>query len=232
LWGGGADKKFHVTPIDINKFNVYVCDMKSNQQPSRRTYTMTARADQMARNDRNIAAAMVALWLELPIHEITLEQVAERSGVTVRTILRKYGSKEGMIEASLESDEIDFERSRKGAEPGNISEILQVLLAEYEATGHAVVRTIAAEEQYPAAHKILAKGRAYHRKWCARVFAPYLPEPGSDIYEAKLTAFITATEIYLWKLLRKDMGKSYEQTLQIFQLLIEGIIQHENISPL
>lgn len=185
---------------------------------------MTARADQVARNEQNILDAMVALWLELPIHEITLELVAEKAGVTVRTILRKYGSKEGLIEACLDNDAVDANRTRQVSRPGDVPAILQALLAEYEAMGPAVIRTIAVEEQFPAAAKILEKGRLEHRAWCARVFEPYLPDPASDGYELKLSAFITATEIYLWKLLRKDMGKSYEETLQVFQMLIEGII--------
>ncbi|MBK7407950.1 MAG: TetR/AcrR family transcriptional regulator [Saprospirales bacterium] len=202
--------------------------MKSTQPP-KRTYHMTTRADLVAQNEQNILDAMVSLWLELPIHEITLDLVAEKAGVTVRTVLRKYGSKEGLIEASIEKDPVDLQRTREEARPGDAPAILRALLAEYEVMGPAIIRTIAVEEQFPAAAKILEKGRLEHRKWCARVFEPYLPDPGAVGYERKLTAFITATEIYLWKLLRKDMGKSFEETLQVFRLLIEGII---NTPPL
>jgi AcrR family transcriptional regulator len=183
---------------------------------------MTTRAEQVAENERRILDAMVGLWLEMPIAEITLEQVAERSGVTVRTILRKYGSKEGLIEASLERVPGNL-LTRNEAPSGDIDEALGSLLREYEAMGPAVIRTIAVEEQYPAARKILEKGRAHHRDWCANVFSSWLPEPCTDAYEMKLTAFITATEIYLWKLLRKDLGKSYEETLGVFRQLVEGL---------
>ena len=183
---------------------------------------MTARAEQVARNEQSILDALIALWLEMPIAEITLEQVAERSGVTVRTILRKYGSKEGLIEASLERAPGNL-LTRSEAPSGDIDEALNSLLQEYEAMGPAVIRTIAIEEQYPAARKILEKGRVHHRDWCAQVFSACLPEPGTPAFETKLTAFITATEIYLWKLLRKDLGKSREETLQVFRMLVEGL---------
>lgn len=189
---------------------------------------MSIRAEQMAANERNIVIALVELWMELPFHEITLDRVAERAGVTVRTILRKYGSKEGLIEACLESEEVQVDSGRHDPEPGEVRAILDVLCEEYEAMYPAVMRTIAAVEQFPVAEKILERGRNYHRQWCALAFSPFLASPGTEAFEAKLTAFITATEIYLWKLLRKDMGKSVEEAKEVLRLLVEGIIAGEN----
>lgn len=198
--------------------------MKTNEASAKRSYTMSVRAEQMAANERNIIVAVVELWMELPFHEITLERVAERAGVTVRTILRKYGSKEGLIEACLENKEVSVDPGRQAPEPGNIRAILDLLCAEYEAMTPVVMRTIAAAEQFPAASRILEKGREYHREWCVRAFSPFLPATGTPAYELRLTAFIAATEIYLWKLLRMDMGKSFEEAEEVVKLLVEGII--------
>lgn len=202
--------------------------MKTNEASAKRSYTMSIRAERMAANERSIIVAIVELWMELPYHEITLDRVAERAGVTVRTILRKYGSKEGLIEACLENEEVSVDSGRIAPAPGNIRAILDILCAEYEAMYPAVMRTIAAVEQFPAADKILERGRNYHREWCALAFSPFLASPGTEAFEAKLTAFITATEIYLWKLLRKDMGKSVEEAKEVLRLLVEGIIAGEN----
>ena len=201
--------------------------MKLNETNAKRSYTMSVRAEQMAANERSIIVAVVELWMELPFHEITLDRVAERAGVTVRTILRKYGSKEGLIEACLESEEVAIDPGRQTPEPGNIQTIIEILCAEYEAMYPAVMRTIAAAEQFPAAAKILERGRQYHCEWCARAFSPFLPTPGTQAYETRLTAFIAATEIYLWKLLRRDMGKTLEEVKEVVRLLVEGIISEK-----
>lgn len=198
--------------------------MKNADTSSKRPYTMSIRASRMAANERNILAAVVELWLELPFNEITLDQVAEKAGVTVRTILRKYGAKEGLIEACLESEEVSVDPGRPAPEPGDIQAILNLLCAEYEAMYPAVMRTIAAVEQFPAAAKILERGRNYHREWCAQAFSPFLPATDSRAYEPRLSGFIAATEIYLWKLLRRDMGKSVEEASEVFRMLIEGVI--------
>lgn len=197
--------------------------MKTGQ--SKRSYSMTARAEAVAENERKIMEAVVDQWLNLPAHDITLERVAELSGVTVRTILRKYSSKEGLLEACVESANPDILNKREAIQPGDVKAALSALLEEYEEMGDSVVRTIAIEEEMPFAGKLLKKGRKVHRAWCARVFAPYLLANNDPAYEIQLAAIIAATEIYLWKLLRRDMGHSKKDTYRIFSLMVEGVLE-------
>lgn len=194
--------------------HVYICDMKTIEK--KRSYHMSARADQVARNDKKIMDAVAELWLELPMPELTLEKVAARSGVTVRTILRKYGSKEGLIKSLIENDGGRFTSNRMQVTPGNLPDILDALLEEYELMGDAIIRTLTVEYEFPSTAVILEKARSIHREWCEFVFSPFLPDQSSDQYEIVLSSFIVATEFYLWKLMRKDLGKSPEQTRQIF----------------
>jgi AcrR family transcriptional regulator len=188
--------------------------MKNSEK--KRSYHMMARADQVARNDRKIMDAVADLWLELPLPELTLEKVAEKSGVTVRTILRKFGSKEGLIKTSIENNGDRFTQNRMQVIPGDLPGILDALLEEYERMGDAMIRTLTVEFQFPSTAELLIKARLIHREWCEMVFRPFLPERLSDTYETILSSFIASTEFYLWKLMRKDLGKSPEQTRQIF----------------
>ena len=190
-----------------------------------RNYNMVARADLVAQNEQNIMKATAELWLKLPIKEITLEKVAEISGVTVRTILRKFGSKEGLLEACIENDTSSPIQDRNLAKVGNLYSILTTLLKEYEEMGDAMARTIAAENEFPIVKKLLLRGQKEHRKWCEEKFAPFLPKPDDLNYESHLLAFIAATEIYLWKLLRRDLNQSFDQTFKVFQNILEGLIQ-------
>ncbi len=68
-----------------------------NISENRRNYTMTQRADQVVLTDRKIIEAMTDLWLKMPLSELTLEKVSERSEVTVRTKLLKVGSKKKKV---------------------------------------------------------------------------------------------------------------------------------------
>ena len=189
----------------------------------KRTYHMSERAEQVARNDRRILNAMADLWLEVPLPELTLEKVAQKSGVTVRTILRKFGSREGLLKACIENDGERFTKKRMEVTPGDLPGILDALLDEYERMGDALIRTLTVEYNFPSTKELLRKARSIHREWCAYVFGPYLPPNLSDHYETVLSAFIAATEFYLWKLLRRDLGKSPEQCRQIFLFTLEGL---------
>ena len=188
-----------------------------------RTYTMTSRARAVAHNEKRILDAAVALWQSLPFREITLEAIAERSGITTRTILRKYGSKEGLFEAILETQVPSIEAVRDTAPVGDIRGALVILLDNYETYGDANIRTLAVEDELDIARKILERGRSYHRNWCTRVFAPYLPAPADSAYELRLLAYMTATDVYLWKLLRRDLKNSLEETLQVMHQLVTGL---------
>ncbi len=195
--------------------------MKSGKDT--RPYEMKARARTVARNERRILEAVAALWQEVPILEITLEAVAERAGVSVRTILRKHGSKEGLFQASIENDAAGIMGNRDKAPVGDVEEALRILFTDYENYGDANIRTLAMEEELEVARELLKSGRQYHRRWCARVFAPHLPEPSEPEYEFRLLAFIAATDIYTWKLLRRDQGKTKEETVKVMKLLLEGL---------
>jgi AcrR family transcriptional regulator len=196
-----------------------------NIPKQKRTYSMTNRTEQVMANEKRIMETVISLWMQHTISEITLERVASISGVTVRTLLRKYSSKEGLLEACVEYEHPGFLEKRNRVEAGDIDAALMTLLNEYEEMGNGVMRTIAVEDEMSFARKLLIRGRKEHRAWCARVFGPFLPEAGHRDYEIQLAALIAVTEIYLWKLLRKDLGHNREDTARIFQLMTSGIIE-------
>jgi AcrR family transcriptional regulator len=197
-------------------------DMKS-ETPSR-GYRMAARARAAAQTGRDILAATAALWRERPIDEITLAAIAERAGVSVRTVIRRFGSREGVIAACIEADAAGIIAARGQAEAGDVDGALAVLLAHYERDGDAVLRTLAVEETVPEARAIVQAGRAGHREWCARVFGPHLPAPADGAYGTRLDAFVAATDLYAWKLLRRDLGRSPGETAGVIRTLVDGLL--------
>jgi AcrR family transcriptional regulator len=208
-----------LTPI---WFRVIMSDMKS-PSPAR-GYRMAARAEAAARTARGILTATAALWRERPMDEITLAAIALRAGVSVRTVIRRFGSREGVIAACIESDAAGIVSERDQAVAGDVAGALRILLAHYERDGDAVLRTLPLEEKLPEAKAIVQTGRDGHRLWCARVFAPHLPPASDDAYGVRLDALVAATDLYLWKLLRRDLGRSADATEQVMRALVDGIL--------
>ncbi|MGB4838816.1 MAG: TetR/AcrR family transcriptional regulator [Saprospiraceae bacterium] len=197
----------------------------------KRTYNNTSRAKNADKSTINVIHTTGLLWTKYAINDITLEMIAEHSGLTIRTLLRKFGTKENLFEACLAYDAAHVKKKRNMARKGDIGHIVSTLIENYEEMGDASIRTIFLEPDMEIARKIGQTGRETHRAWCAQVFEPFLPEQNANSYDMDLTTFITATEVYLWKLLRRDLGKSKEETIAIFTNLLRGlvIIQHQKL---
>lgn len=192
--------------------------------PPSRPYNMTARAEAAEQTERNILAAAVDLWRDHSIDDITLQMIARRAGVTVQTIIRRFGSKDGVIIACIERDTSGIEAQRQLAAPGDVDQALDDLLAHYERDGDAVLRTLSVEDRFPIARAVTDEGRRVHRAACARVFAPHLPEPNHADYNVCLDAYVAATDIFIWKLLRRDLGRSAGEVRRVMRRLIDGLI--------
>jgi AcrR family transcriptional regulator len=188
-----------------------------------RSYRMQARAEAAAQTGREILIAASALWREKSLDEVTLHEIADRAGVSVQTVIRRFGAKEGVFAAAIEADASGIEAERDAAPVADVDGALDVLLGHYERDGDAVLRTLALEGRLTAADAIVGRGRQAHRRWCARVFAPHLPAPSAVGYATRLDAFVAATDIYLWKLFRRDLGRSAARTRQVIRLLLQGL---------
>jgi AcrR family transcriptional regulator len=220
----GAARVEHETGLTSDQFNVIMHDMK--KKLASRQYRMGARAEAALRTEQSILSAMAELWREQSLDAITLEDVAARAGVSVRTVMRRFGSRDGLIAATMEQEGSRIISERDRARTGDVEGALAVLLRHYERDGVAVLRTLSLEDRHEAARQIVARGRSEHRAWCARVFSPFLPVRGTDAYRTRLDAFVAATDLYLWKLLRLDLGRTADETRLAFHTLLDGLTLH------
>ncbi len=94
---------------------------------------------------------------------------------------------------------------RDEAPVGRVPEAITNLFDHYEAHGTAVLRMLSQEERIPAIQQMTDAGRAYHRAWAAKTFAPLLRGLRGGARERRLIAIVVATDLLVWKLLRHDM---------------------------
>ncbi len=193
---------------------------------TKRKYNMSVRKKKAEATEKDILRATGELWIDHPIRDITLEMIAHKAGVTERTILRKFGSKDELYEAAIQHDVAGIQSIKDQAEPGNIENAIQTLMKEYTLTGLAAIRTLAVEFEFPIAAKILKKGRDSHKAWCERVFSPFLPPNTHYKYALYIGAIYAATDVNKWKLLHKDLGYSEKETASIFIITLESIIHN------
>lgn len=155
--------------------------------------------------------------------EITLEAVAEQAGVTVRTIIRRFGGKEGLLEAFVD-DFIPSIATDRSAAVGDIATAIDRLTGMYEVWGDSVIRNLAQEPRHPALKRLLDQGRQRHRAITEATYAPWLDRLAATDRTRLIDALVAATDVYTWKLTRRDMGRSMTETSRIMRTLVDGIL--------
>jgi AcrR family transcriptional regulator len=173
---------------------------------SARLYCQTARAESAAATGRRIVNAFLNRLREQWYDEITLDRVADDAGVTVQTVVRRFGGKAGLLAEAIHAL-VRNAKERRATPPGDPEQLVGNLIDDYERTGDTIIRLLAVEERHAALHEHLALGRRLHRDWIARVFADDLKRLGAKARQSALDALVIATDVYTWKLLRRDMGR-------------------------
>ncbi len=189
-----------------------------------RIYKQEARAQRTEANTQEIVqAAIDRIRSARRLSQITLDEVAEKSGITVRTILRRFGSRDGLFEAAFQQLGTEIERARPTTTPGNTLLALRAMLAQYEHAGDLIVRALEEEDQIPLLHELLKTGRASHRAWLEQVYARHLAYVPKEDKEEVIAALYAATDVYVWKLLRRDLGLGKRDALHVMGRLANGV---------
>jgi AcrR family transcriptional regulator len=198
-------------------------NMTASPSPTSRPYHQSARADASAATHHRIVGAFIAFMQERWLDEITLEEVARAAGVTVQTVIRRFGGKAGLIEAAARQlgEEIMLQRA---VPPGSIDRAVTALVGDYERTGDLVIRLLADEPRHPMLTPLLDHGRAGHRGWVAEVMAPWLDPLPPEARERRLSALVVATDVYAWKLLALDRRLPEALVLDRMHTLVDAIL--------
>ncbi len=188
--------------------------MKNEKQDAlkKRPYRMRARAEAAAETGQRILEATIGLHRERFFDQVSLEDIAERAGVTVQTVIRRFGSKERLVEAAAEVGKRQVMRQRDQAPVGDIEGAVKNLMEHYEEWGNSALRLLAQEERVAAFRSVTDAGRALHYEWVERTFAPLLAERSGTARRRLFAELIAVCDVYFWKLLRRDLSLSREQT--------------------
>ena len=162
---------------------------------------MKLRAAAVDATRERILTAAYELFLEHWYDDVTLARIAQRAGVSGQTVINHFG---GQVVSR-----------RYSASPGDVDSVIGALMDDYEITGDAVIRLLALEEKMPSVAPMLAAGRKGHREWVEAMFGA----PGV------VPELVVATDVYTWKLLRRDQGLSRKKTAAAIRRLIHGILE-------
>ena len=158
--------------------------------------------------------------------EVTLREIAADAGVALQTIVNHFGNKDSLFGVAAErvSDTIAALRSTVAA--GDLEGAATALVDDYEQTGDFTLRTLALEERVPVVRPVLARGRRGHQEWVEHVFAAAFTGLRGAARKRRVAQLVVATDVFTWKLLRRDKGLSRDQTILAVRELVEALHHH------
>ena len=188
-----------------------------------RSYHQVARAAATQDMQRRIVDAFADALRMRWVDEITLDDIAATAGTTRQTVIRMFGGKEGLARAVADkmSGEIAIRRALPaGSGPRRAA---HALVRDYEITGDVVIRVLAQESRHKVLTALLNVGRRLHREWVTNTFTHALPAEG-PAREALITQLVVATDVYTWKLLRRDFHHSAEEVETLIAEMITKLL--------
>jgi AcrR family transcriptional regulator len=181
----------------------------------KRKYRMVARAEAATATGERILASAWGRFSERPYEQVRLADVAADAGVTVQTLHLRFGTKDELFVAAWTWMAASEVAQRDSAPVGDSKTAVRVLYDTYDRDGDAVLRLLAQEERIPAVRQMADAGRRWHRSWVERTFAPMLAGLSGAARERRLVKLVVATDLLVWKLLRREMRLGRRKAEQI-----------------
>jgi AcrR family transcriptional regulator len=182
---------------------------------------MVARAAASEATEQSIRDAAVGLFGELLYDQVSLQAVAERAGVTVQTVLRRFKSKEELFAAAAERMTRQIRAERDVVAAGDIGGAVANTIETYERWGDQILNLLAQEERMPAIRELTDFGRRHHYGWVEETFGPFLLDVPADVRSRRVAQLIAVTDLYIWKVLRRDLKLSRDDTEAALRELVE-----------
>lgn len=186
----------------------------------KRRYRMVVRAQAAAATRERLLTAAWEHFSVRPFEEVRLTDVAADAGVSAQTLHNQFGTKDALFVAAWLRRMAPEGTRRDSAKPDDRRAAIGVLYDSYDRDGDAVLRLLAQEERIPAVREMAEAGRRWHRAWVERTF-PALLAPGTKAErERRLVTLVVATDLLVWKLLRREMGLARRQAERIVEEMV------------
>lgn len=178
-----------------------------------RVYTQTARAVSAELTATHLVDSMLVRFGGLPYDQIRLEDVASDAGVTVQTVLRRFGSKAGLMRAMVERELTRISTARRASTATEPADLIAELVAHYETYGSLILKVYGEARMVEGLGPAVAAGRTHHLSWCRQTFARHVDGQADGATRERRLAQVTAVcDATTWRILRLDAALDQDQT--------------------
>jgi AcrR family transcriptional regulator len=182
-----------------------------------RAYSMAARSAAADATRDRILDAAAQLFFAGFYDDVTLQEVAAGAEVSAQTVINHFGGKAQLFLAACERMSDELRARRFAPAHGDVVALIEALVDDYDITGDAIMRMLALEGRVEALEPVLAMGRHGHREWVTEMFGR--PDLADEL--------VVATDVYAWKLLRRDRGLSRDDTVAAIRRIVESLLTYD-----
>ncbi len=202
-------------------------------QSSQRAYKQVARAKSQEQTRETLLQAATEEVEQDNWTQASLESVAGRAGVSKQTVLRHFGSKQGLLDAVISRTSSLIVKERNDAPIGDIPGAIANLMRHYERYGDIVVRLlpyrdavvrVMGSENRNSLVRAVDHGHEIHEAWVSRTFAPQLANLDPRTRERRLAQLVAICDVYVWKILRRDIGLERAHVEETVVEMIERLV--------
>jgi AcrR family transcriptional regulator len=195
---------------------------------AKRPYKQVARAQAQQRTRDALQDAAIEEFTRGDWAKVSLETLARRAGVTKQTLLRHFGSKDGLLMQALVNSASDAVTQRWSAPPGEVEGAVDNVLDHYDAWGERSLRVGAwLESGPPELARLSQMARQLHYNWVEYAFGPQLERlHGQDRVRCR-AALIVLCDVHTWWLLSHDLGFERSEVLATLTTAIERLLGEE-----
>jgi AcrR family transcriptional regulator len=190
----------------------------------RRPYNKVVRKQAQERTRDALLDAATDEFIEGHWLKTSLESLSTKAGVTKQTLLRHFGSKDGLLMQALMRSAAQIREQRWGSPTDDVAGAVENLLDHYEAWGERSLR-IGAWQSGPAMLAMIARGaRQFHYEWVEYAFARWLDDLGGEARERRRAALIALCDVQTWWILSHDLELERANVHAILTNLIERLL--------
>ncbi len=199
--------------------------------PKKRAYNKVARAEAQERTqDALLDAADDEFFSgDWPgWQQTSLETLAARAGVTKQTLLRHFGSKDGLLLQALVRGYSQIRDQRWSAPTGDIDGTVDNLLDHYDAWGERSLKIGAWQRSGSTFLARLSRAaRQVHYDWVDHAFAPWLERLADEQRARRRAALIAICDVQTWWILTHDLEMPRPDAHATLTDLIERLLAED-----
>src|SRR4051794_34519282 len=172
-----------------------------------RTYTQVARAEASERTRDALLDAATEAFFSGTWGSLSLDAIASAAGTTKQTLLRHYGSKQGLFEASAARAMEGITEQRFSAPADDIAGAVDNLLDHYEQFAErALMLSNPGDMSSDFMQTMGRQGRELHYAWVDHAFGAWLARVDEPERVRRRAAVIALCDVQTWAILARDLG--------------------------